>query len=215
MAEGAEVAHIRIMVVDDHPLVRSGLEAIMLMFADLELVGSADSGMEAVRLCERLEPDVVLMDLVMPGMNGVDATAEIRRRCPSTRVLALTSFEDEELIQGVLRAGAIGILLKNLSAADLAAAIRAAHAGRSTVAPEAVQALVQSVSSPLKLGHDLTAREREVLALVAEGITNPEIAARLVLSTSTVKTHVSHVIRKLGVATRTEAATLAVRHQLV
>lgn len=214
-AEGAEVERIRIVVVDDHPLVRSGLEAMMLMFADLDLVGSADSGTEAVNVCERLQPDVVLMDLVMPGMNGVAATTEICRRCPSTRVLALTSFEDEELMSAALRAGAIGYLLKNILAADLAAAIREAHAGRSVMAPEVIQALVRSVSGPPKVGHNLTAREREILALVTEGFTNSEIAARLVLSRSTVKTHVSHVIRKLDASTRTEAATVAVRLHLV
>lgn len=214
-AEGAEVERIRIVVVDDHPLVRSGLEAMMLMFADLDLVGSADSGTEAVNVCERLQPDVVLMDLVMPGMNGVAATTEICRRCPSTRVLALTSFEDEELMFAALRAGAIGYLLKNILAADLAAAIREAHAGRSVMAPEVIQALVRSVSGPPKVGHNLTAREREILALVTEGFTNSEIAARLVLSRSTVKTHVSHVIRKLDASTRTEAATVASRLHLV
>lgn len=214
-AEGAEVERIRIVVVDDHPLVRSGLEAMMLMFADLDLVGSADSGTEAVNVCERLQPDVVLMDLVMPGMNGVAATTEICRRCPSARVLALTSFEDEELMSAALRAGAIGYLLKNILAADLAAAIREAHAGRSVMAPEVIQALVRSVSGPPKVGHNLTAREREILALVTEGFTNSEIAARLVLSRSTVKTHVSHVIRKLDASTRTEAATVAVRLHLV
>lgn len=214
-AEGAEVERIRIVVVDDHPLVRSGLEAMMLMFADLDLVGSADSGTEAVNVCERLQPDVVLMDLVMPGMNGVAATTEICRRCPSTRVLALTSFEDEELMSAALRAGAIGYLLKNILAADLATAIREAHAGRSVMAPEVIQALVRSVSGPPKVGHNLTAREREILALVTEGFTNSEIAARLVLSRSTVKTHVSHVIRKLDASTRTEAATVAVRLHLV
>lgn len=214
-AEGAEVERIRIVVVDDHPLVRSGLEAMMLMFADLDLVGSADSGTEAVNVCERLQPDVVLMDLVMPGMNGVAATTEICRRCLSTHVLALTSFEDEELMSAALRAGAIGYLLKNILAADLAAAIREAHAGRSVMAPEVIQALVRSVSGPPKVGHNLTAREREILALVTEGLTNSEIAARLVLSRSTVKSHVSRVIRKLDTSTRTEAATVAIRLHLV
>jgi len=215
-AEGAEVERIRIVVVDDHPLVRNGLKATMLMFDDLDLIGCADNGMEAVHVCERLQPDVVLMDLVMPGMSGVEATAELRRRCPATRVIALTSFDDEEYLSAALGAGAISFLLKNISTADLATAIRAAHAGRSILAPEVVQALVRSVSdSTPKLGHNLTVREHEILALVTEGLTNREIAARLLLSTSTVKTHVSHIIRKLDASTRTEMAVLAVHLHLV
>jgi NarL family two-component system response regulator LiaR len=210
----AEVGCIRVVIVDDHPLVRTGLKAVLLTIADVDLVGSADNGLEAVGLCERLNPDVVLMDLVMPGMNGVEATAEIRSRCPNTQVLVLTSYGDDKLFENALCAGAIGILLKNILPADLATAIRAAHSGRPTVAPEAMQALVQSVSGSPKPGHDLTAREREILAMMVEGITNRQIAERLVLSPLTVKTHVSHIIRKLGVATRTEAATLAIRCQL-
>jgi NarL family two-component system response regulator LiaR len=206
---------IRVVLVDDHAVVRSGLGAFLLAFDDLELVGEAGSGEEAVRLCEQVYPDVILMDLVMPGMDGAAATRAIRERCPQVQVIALTSFKEDELVQGALQAGAISYLLKNVSADELADAIRAAHAGRPTLAPEAAQALVQAASHPPPPGHDLTPREREVLALMVEGLSNPQIAERLVVSRSTVKFHVSSILSKLGVDGRTEAVALAVQNHLV
>ena len=221
MTEGGAVpeaggeTRIRVVIVDDHVLVRSGIEVVLGMFDDIELVGQAGDGEEAVRLCEELRPDVVLMDLVMPGTSGVEATRRVLASCPDTRVVALTSFTDEDLIGETLRAGAIGYLMKNVSADQLAGAVRNAHAGRSTLAPEAADALVRSVSAPSSGADSLTPREQQVLKLMADGLTNADIAERLVIGVATVKTHVSSVMSKLGVATRTEATAIAIRRGLV
>ena len=221
MTEGGAVPdaggeeRIQVVIVDDHVLVRSGLEVVLGMFDDIELVGQAGDGEEAVRLCEELRPDVVLMDLVMPGTSGVEATRRILASCPGTKVVALTSFTEEDLIGETLRAGAIGYLMKNVSADQLADAVRNAHAGRSTLAPEAADALVRSVSAPPQGADSLTAREQQVLKLMADGLTNADIAERLVIGVATVKTHVSSVISKLGVSTRTEATATAIRRGLV
>jgi NarL family two-component system response regulator LiaR len=209
---------IRVMLVDDHAVVRSGLSAFLSVFEDLKLIGEAGSGEEGLRLCEELVPDVILMDLLMPGMDGATTTRLIRERCPSVQVIALTSFKEQELVQGALAAGAIGYLLKNVSADELADAIRSAHAGRPTLAAEATEALIQASlaagQSPKPI-YNLTEREREVLALIVEGLTNPEIAERLVVSRSTAKYHVSSILSKLGVSSRTEAVALAVQEDLV
>jgi NarL family two-component system response regulator LiaR len=206
---------IRVMLVDDHTMVRRGLATFMEVFDDLELAGEAANGDEAIELCSRLLPDVVLMDLAMPDVDGVTATRVIRRRFPRVQVLALTSFKEEELIHNALQAGAIGYLLKDVTADELAKAIRAAHAGRATLSPAAVQAMVHAATQPPTPGHDLTDRERDVLALMVQGLNNTEIAAKLVVSPSTIKSHVSHILGKLDVASRTEAVALAVRHHLV
>jgi len=206
---------IRVMLVDDHAVVRRGLSTFFLTSDDLQLVGEATGGEEAVRLCEGLQPDVVLMDLVMPGMDGVQATRAIRERWPHIRVIALTSFETDELVQGALQAGAISYLLKNVSALELTEAIRAAHAGRSTLAPEATEVLVRAARQPKPLGHDLTAREREVLVLLIQGLSNDEIGERLALTHSTVKFHVSNILSKLGASSRAQAVALALQHKLV
>lgn len=210
-------SRIRVMIVDDHAVVRSGLAAFLMAFDDLELVGQAGSGQEALRLCKILHPDVVLMDLVMPEMDGATATRLIRESCPHLQVIALTSFREDDLVQGVLKAGAIGYLLKNVSADELAGAIRSAYAGRPTLAPEAAQVLISATQSAPRssIGSDLTEREREVLRLMVEGLTNNQIAERLVVSRSTVKFHVSSILSKMGVASRTEAVATALQNHLM
>lgn len=206
---------IRVMIVDDHNVVRSGLSAFLMIFDDLELVAEAGGGEEAVRLCAERRPDVVLMDLMMPGMNGAEATQAIRSQFPATQVITLTSFREEALVQQALQAGAISYLLKNVSADELADAIRAAHAGRSTLAPEATAALIRVATQSPPIEYDLTARELDVLKLMVQGMSNPEIAQALVVSRSTVKFHVSSILSKLQVNGRTEAVALALNKKLL
>ncbi|MCG3139221.1 MAG: Transcriptional regulatory protein LiaR [Anaerolineae bacterium] len=211
-----ETKTIRVMLVDDHAVVRSGLGAFLMAYDDLELVGEASNGERAIALCQQLQPDVVLMDLMMPGMDGVTATKLIRERQPATQVIALTSFKEKEMVEGVLQVGAIGYLLKDVSADELARAIRAAAAGKPTLASEAAQVLIQSARAPAeKPGFDLTERERQVLALMTEGLNNQQIAERLVISVSTAKFHVSSVLSKLNAASRTEAVAIALQKRLV
>ncbi len=188
---------VRVMLVDDYDMVRRGLAVMLQAFDDLQLVGEAANSVEALRLCAELQPDVVLMDLVMPEMDGVAATRAIRQQFPDIQVIALTSFKEETMVGRALQAGAVGYLLKNVSIDELANAIRAAHTDR-----------------PPSPGHDLTPRERDVLALLVEGLSNPEIAERLETSHSTVKTDVSNILVKLGVASHTEAVTFALQHNL-
>jgi two-component system, NarL family, response regulator LiaR len=213
----ATAAPIRVMLVDDHAVVRSGLSAFLLAYDDLELVAEASDGAEAVRLCERMRPDVILMDLLMPRMDGAAATRAIREHYPHIQVIILTSFNENHLVQDALKAGAIGYLLKNVTADELANAIRAAYRGRPTLAPEATQALIESALNPQShaLGHDLTEREREVLALMIKGVDNHQIADTLIISRSTAKFHVSNILSKLQATSRTEAVAIALQHNLV
>jgi NarL family two-component system response regulator LiaR len=206
---------IRIMLVDDHTMVRKGLATFLKVFDDLLLVGEAENGKAAIQLCGELLPDVVLMDMVMPEMDGATATRIICQKYPQVRVIALTSFKEGDMIKKALEAGAIGYLLKDVSADDLVRAIRAAHAGRATLSPEAAQSLVETANLPPTPGLDLTEREREVLTLMVEGLNNTQIAGRLTVSPSTIKSHVSNVLSKLGVTSRTEAVTMALRNRIV
>jgi NarL family two-component system response regulator LiaR len=206
---------IRVLIVDDHAMVRKGLVTFLKNQPELELIGEACDGQEAINACEQNHPDVILMDLVMPELGGVAATRAIHQRWPHVQVIALTSFQEKELVQDALQAGAIGYLLKNVSGEDLAEAIRQAHNGRPTLAPEAVQALIQPPSEVENLAASLTPREHEVLALLAKGMSNPEIAGKLFISRATVKVHISNILSKLGVASRAEAISLAIQNKLV
>ncbi len=206
---------IRVMLVDDHAMVRRGLAAFLKVFDDLQLAGEAESGEAAIQLCAEVVPDVILMDMVMPDMDGAAATRIIRKQFPQVQVIALTSYKEGDLVKNALEAGAIGYLLKDVSADDLAGAIRAAHSGRATLSPQAAQALVETANQPPLPGLDLTEREREVLVLMVEGLNNTQIAGKLMVSPSTVKSHVSNILSKLGVASRTEAVTLALRSHLI
>ena len=206
---------IQVLLVDDHRMVREGLAVFLQVADDLELAGEAEDGAEAVELCVRLQPDVVLMDLKMPRMDGATATRLITERFPGIRVIALTSFQEEGLVERALQAGAISYLLKNVTAEALGEAIRSAAAGRATLAPEAAQDLVRSATKGPQPGSDLTPREREVLGLMVRGSSNKEIAQALVVSQSTAKFHVSRILAKLGASGRTEAVTIALHHGLV
>jgi NarL family two-component system response regulator LiaR len=206
---------IRVMLVDDHNVVRSGLATFLRAYEDLELVGEAKNGLEALNLCHKKQPDVILMDLMMPEMDGIAATRAILAEYPDVKIIAMTSFEDEELVQGVLAVGAISYLLKNVTSDELAKAIRDAASGRSTLSPEAARVLIQSTRPSKQPLFDLTEREREVLNLVVQGSSNQQIADALVISLATVKAHISSILSKLQVSSRSEASAYAIKHKLV
>jgi NarL family two-component system response regulator LiaR len=206
---------IQVMLVDDHNVVRSGLATFLRAYEDLELVGEAKNGLEALDLCRKKQPDVILMDLMMPEMDGIAATRAILAAYPEIKIVAMTSFEEEQLVQGVLAAGAISYLLKNVTSDELANAIRAAYSGRSTLAPEAAKALIQATRPPKQPLVDLTEREREVLHLVVQGQSNQQIADGMFISLATVKAHISNILSKLGVSSRAEAIAFAIKHKLM
>ncbi len=206
---------IQVMLVDDHNVVRSGLAAFLKAYDDLELVGEARNGLEALKLCRQKKPDVILMDLMMPEMDGIAATRAILADYPGIKIIAMTSFEDEELVHGVLAAGAISYLLKNVTSDELAKAIRDAASGRSTLSPEAARVLVQATRPTHQPSFDLTEREQEVLNLVVQGYSNQQIADALVISLATVKAHISSILSKLQVSSRAEAISFAIKNKLV
>jgi DNA-binding NarL/FixJ family response regulator len=207
---------IRVLLVDDHAVVREGLRNFLQLQDGIEIVGEAPDGESAVREAERLRPDVILMDLVMPKLDGVGAMRELRRRLPASRVIVLTSFTEDDRLLPAIRAGAAGYLLKNVEPAELARAVREAHAGGTLLDPAVASRLVEAIAQPAgeEPRERLTAREREVLALIALGRSNKRIALELGISEKTVKTHVGHLLAKLDVADRTGAALLAVREGL-
>jgi len=208
---------IGVLIVDDHAVVREGLRTYLELHDDIEVVGEAADGEEAIRVAEALRPDVVLMDLMMPVLDGVGALRALRERLPRTRAIALTSFTDEDTLLPALQAGAAGYLLKNVQPSELHRAILAAHAGDALLDPTVAARLLEAIAQPAgaPAPERLTPREREVLALLARGYSNKRIARELRVAEKTVKTHVGHVLAKLGVTDRTQAALLAVREGLV
>jgi NarL family two-component system response regulator LiaR len=206
---------IRVMLVDDHNVVRSGLATFLRAYDELELVGEAKNGLEAFNLCHEKKPDVILMDLMMPEMDGIAATRAILTDYPDIKIIAMTSFEEEELVHGVLAAGAIGYLLKNVTSDELAKAIRDAFSGRSTLSPEAARVLIQATRPTKQPSYDLTEREMEVLNFVVQGNSNQQIADAMFISVATVKAHMSNILSKLQVSSRAEAIAYAIKHKLV
>lgn len=212
----SEQTVIRVMAVDDHMVVRQGFATFLKAYPDLEMVGEASNGKEAIQRCAELKPDVILMDMMMPQMNGVEATRLIREQYPDVQVIALTSFsDDKQLVQTALSAGATGYLFKDVSAADLVKTIREVYAGTPVLAPEATRLLIQAKTERPPESFNLSDRELEVLALLVEGLKNGQIAERLSISVSTIKFHVSSILGKLGANSRTEAVSIALQHKLV
>jgi NarL family two-component system response regulator LiaR len=209
---------IRVLVADDHPIVRKGVCALLATEPGIEVVGEAGDGREALCLTRRLKPDVILMDLVMPEMDGIEATRQIGALCPDVKVIVLTSFTEDEMVFPAIRAGAIGYLLKDISPTELAQAIRAVHRGEAQLHPDVTKKLlnqfVAPMTEPTVAPDQLTAREREVLRLIARGMSNRELALELSISEKTVKTHVSHILAKLHLDDRTQAAIYAYKHGL-
>jgi DNA-binding NarL/FixJ family response regulator len=204
---------IRVLIADDHAVVRGGLRSFFELQEDMEVVGEAADGLEAVALARKLRPDVVLMDLVMPNLNGVEAMRQLREQAPATRAIVLTSFLDQDQVLPAIRAGAAGYLLKNVEPQELARAVRAAHAGEALIDPTVAARLVDTLADE-KVDdryESLTGREREVLDLIGDGLSNKRIALELGVAEKTVKTHVTHVLAKLGLADRTQAALYVTR----
>jgi len=206
---------IKVMIVDDHPIVRDGMKNMLLVFEDLEFAGEAENGRAALACLGNSVPDVILMDIAMPEMGGIPTTRAILGLYPQMKIIMLTSYTDDELIRESLQAGAMGFLLKNSSIETLANAIRSVHAGQPALAPEVTKALIRIKTSPVKPGADLSLREQEVLALIVEGLSNEQIAERLVISPATARHHVSACIQKLGATNRAQASAMAVKLGLV
>lgn len=206
---------IKVLIADDHPLVRHGIKTFLETYDDIYIVGEAENGREAIEICEKHLPDVVLMDVRMPGLNGIEATNHILKKRPNIKVIILTSFIDKELIENSLKAGASSYLLKNESGERIVRVIRDAYQGKSNLSSEATQIMISEVRNPLSKRYQLTKREKEILSLMVEGLSNKEIAKRLTLSTSTIQFHITNILSKFGVSKRTEAIYLALKQKLV
>jgi len=211
--------NIRVMVVDDHPIVRQGVRSLLSNYPDLTLVGEADSAAGALELAERVAPDVILLDIRMPGMSGVETAGRLCRQCPGAKVIMLTSFDDQEYVVGALQAGAHGYILKSASDETLVGAVRAVHRGERALSPPVMERVVHQFAEYSRerasRASGLSDDERRILRLLAAGASNPKIAAELYLSETTVKRKLQDIFEKLGVATRAQAAAEAVRRGLV
>ena len=205
---------IRLMIVDDHQMVRDGLRVFLSIYDDIEIVAEAKNGKQAVELCEQVQPDVILMDILLPELDGPAATRRIREVHPQIQIIALSNFVDEDRVQGMFQAGAIGYLLKDVNADQLASSIRDASKGQSMISSTAAQALVHASLHSPPPGDSLTGKEDQVLNLLVQGKTNNEIAEELFLSPGTVRFHVSNILAKLGVSNRTEAVSFALQQGL-
>ena len=206
---------IKVLIVDDHSLVRKGIKTILSIYDDIEVIGEAENGKEALEICGKCLPDVVLMDLIMPEINGIEATKKILESWPTIKVVTLTSFVDKKLIEDSLKAGAIGYVLKNISGENLVATIRDAEKGKSTLSSEASDFLISNIKKPTVVEYQLTNQEKNILGCLVEGLSNKNIAKKLVLSLSTVKFHVSNILNKLGASSRAEAISIAIKNKLV
>lgn len=213
--DNLNIKKIRVIIVDDHEMVRRGLSDFLRIFKEFSLVGEASNGEEAIKKCTILKPDIVLMDLVMPKMNGVEAIRIIHDRFPDIQIIAMSSYDDERLVPAALDAGAISFLQKNVTMNELADSIRKAYDGVSTLSPTATRYLISAALKHPGKDFDLTSRERDVLALMVAGKSNVQIAEELVICIPTVKSHVGHILSKLGVKTRAEAIVFALKHNLV
>lgn len=208
-------ARIRVLIADDHRLIRTGLRVLLENYDDFELVGEAADGLAALTLCERLRPDVVLMDVMMPGIDGIQATATLHESYPEIKVLMMTSMGDEDIIQAALKAGAAGYLMKDVSFEEVAEGIREVYKGNPVLAPEVSRLLIKAAIRSPAIVHDFSEREVEVTALMAEGLNNQEIAERLLISPATVKDYVSSIMNKLGTTSRIQAVAIAVERKII
>ncbi len=206
---------IRVLIVDDHPLVRHGINTLLEVYDDIEVIGEAENGREALEICEKYMPDIVLMDLIMPEVNGIEATKKILKNWSSIKVVILTSFIDKKLIEDSLKAGAIGYVLKNISGDNLVATIRDADNGKSRLSSEASDFLISNLKNPTVTKYQLTNQERNIMACLVEGLSNKKISQKLVLSLSTVKFHVSNILNKLGASNRAEAISITLKNNLL
>lgn len=206
---------IKVLIVDDHPLVRQGISSLLDLYDDMEVVGEAENGKVAMEMCEKFNPDIVLMDLIMPDINGAEATRKILKDLPSIKVVILTSFTDKKLIEDSLKSGAVGYVLKNISGDDLVNTIRKANKGKSTLASEASDFLISNLKNPPSTGFQLTSQEKIIMACLVEGLSNKEIAHKLVLSLSTVKFHVGNILSKLGATSRAGVVSIALKNNLI